>query len=131
MAHVFCIDETNLRAEACETLYASDASPSGAGGCFASTTREDWLGLYDLVEEKGELVRFDWKGEEPPSNMHDVLAAAAPLALKLKWPTLFSYCFFACKHINLLGLESTALGIGGFARGLGIRLRRTVDLIKN
>ena len=83
--------ETHLRAEPCETLYATDASPSGAGGCFASITREDWLALYDLAEEKGEHVRLDWKGEEPPSNMHDVRAAAAPLALSLKWTALFSY----------------------------------------
>ena len=46
--------ETNLRAEPCETHYATDASPSGAGGCFASVTREDWLALYDLAEEKRE-----------------------------------------------------------------------------
>ena len=98
--------ETNLPAEPCETLYATDASPSGAGGCFASTTREDWLALYDLDEEKAEHVRLDWKGEEAPSNMHDVRVAASPLALRLKWTTLFSYSFFADKHINLLELES-------------------------
>ena len=28
--------ETNLRAEPCETLFATDASPSDAGGCSAS-----------------------------------------------------------------------------------------------
>ena len=32
--------ETSLRAEPCETLYTTDASPSGAGGCSASITRE-------------------------------------------------------------------------------------------
>ena len=47
-----------------------------------------------------------WKGEEPPSDMHDVRAAAAPLALKLEWTTLFSYRFLTGKHINLLELES-------------------------
>ena len=67
---------------------------------------EDWLGLYDLAEEKGKHVRLDWKVEEPPSNMHDARAAAAPLALKLKWTSLFSYRFFAGKSINLLELES-------------------------
>ena len=83
--------ETNLRAELCEKLYATDASPDGAGGCDASITQEDLLALCDLVEEKGgEHVRFAWKGEEPPSNMHDVRAAAAPLALKLKRTTMFS-----------------------------------------
>ena len=46
------------------------------------------------------------KGEEPPSNMHDTRAAAAPLALKLTWTTLFSCHFLGGKHINLLELES-------------------------
>ena len=76
--------------------------PSGAGGHFASITREDWLALYDLAEERGERVLLDWKGEEPPSCVHDVRAAAAPLALRLKWTTLFSKRFFTGKHINLL-----------------------------
>ena len=96
---------------------------------------------------KGEHVRLDWKGEETPSNMHDVRAAAAPLALKLEWTTLFSYRFFAGKHINLLELESLIsllrritragkrrkwlLVLGGFARGLGSRLKRTVKHTKN
>ena len=92
--------------EPCEILYAADASPSGAGGCSASITREDWLALDDLAEEKGEHVRLDWEGEEPPSMLLDVRGAAAPLALKLKWTTLFSYLFLAGKHINLLKLES-------------------------
>ena len=39
------------------------------------------------------MFAFDWKGEEPPSNVHDVRAAAATLALKLKWVTLVSYRF--------------------------------------
>ena len=55
--------ETNLRAEPSEKLYATDASPDGAGGCAASITQEDWLALYDLAEKKGEHVRLDWKGE--------------------------------------------------------------------
>ena len=35
----------------CEKLYATEASPDGAGGCAAST-QGDWLALYDLAEEK-------------------------------------------------------------------------------
>ena len=34
--------QTKLRAEPCETLYATDASPSGAGGCSASITSTTW-----------------------------------------------------------------------------------------
>ena len=72
--------ETNLRAGPCEKRYATDASPSGAGGCVASITREAWPAFYELAEEKGEHVRLDWKGDEPPSSMRDGRAAAAPLA---------------------------------------------------
>ena len=79
--------ETNLRAEPSEKLYATDASPDGAGGCAASITQEDWLAQYDSAEKKGEHVRLDWKGEEPPSNMHDGRAAAA-ITSKLSWTTM-------------------------------------------
>ena len=85
--------ETNLRAEPCEKLHATDASPDGAGGCAASIAQDAWLALYDLVEEKGEHVRLHLKGEEPPSNMHDGRAAAAPIAVKLNRTTMFSYRF--------------------------------------
>ena len=54
----------------------------------------DELALVTGPEEKGKHLRLDWKGEEPPSNMQDVRAAAAPLALRSKWTTLFSFCFF-------------------------------------
>ena len=83
--------QTNLRAKPCEKVYATNASPSGAGGCVAPITQEAWLALYDLAEERGEHVRLDWKGEEQASNMHDGRAAAAPLALKLTWATMFLY----------------------------------------
>ena len=46
----------NLRAEPCKTLHAADASPSGAGGCSASTTQEDWLALCDVAEEGSTCV---------------------------------------------------------------------------
>ena len=41
------------------------------------TTREAWLALNELAEEKVH-VRLDWNGDEP-------------LALQLSWVTLFSY----------------------------------------
>ena len=50
--------ETNLRAEPCEKLYATDASPDVAGGCVAPITEEAWLALYALAEVKGEHVRL-------------------------------------------------------------------------
>ena len=36
-----CCVMTNLTAEPCERLHATDASPEGAGGCAASITQED------------------------------------------------------------------------------------------
>ena len=44
--------ETKLRAEPGEKLYATDASPEGAGECAASITQEDWFTLYDLPEKR-------------------------------------------------------------------------------
>ena len=42
-----------LRAEPCKRIYATDASPNGAG------TQEPRLALYALIEDKGERVRLD------------------------------------------------------------------------
>ena len=67
--------------------------------------REAWLALYELAEEKGEHVRLDWRGVEPPCSVHDGRAAGALLALQLTWATVFSYVFFQGKHINLMELE--------------------------
>ena len=89
-------------------------SPSGAGGCFASITREDWLVLK--AEEKGEHVRLDWKGEEPPPHH------------LLNWTTLFSYRFFASKHINILELESLISLLRRMARER-IRAKRLLVLV--
>ena len=44
--------QTNVRANPCAELFATDASPSGAGG-------DAWLVLYDLAGENGERVRLD------------------------------------------------------------------------
>ena len=81
-----------------------------------------------LGRRKGEHVRFDWKGEEPPSNMHDVRAAAAPLALMLKWTTLFSHRFFAGKHVHLLELASL-IGLLRRITREGIRTQRLLVLV--
>ena len=96
--------ETNFRAEPCETLYTTDESPSGTGGCSASITQE--------------------------CNMHDVRAAVAPFALKLKWITLFSYRFLAGKHINLLELESLISLLRRITRA-GIRKKPLLVLVES
>ena len=64
--------QTNLRSEPCEQLYATDLSPSAAGGCDATITLEAWLDLYDVAEETGEHARLDWKGEERATCTMDV-----------------------------------------------------------
>ena len=60
--------------------------------------------------------------------MHDVRAAAAPLALRFKWTTLFSYRFLAGKHINLLELESL-IGLLRRITRAGIRAERLLVLV--
>ena len=87
-------------------------------------TQEAWLALYELAEEQGGHT-----GDEPPSKMHDMRAAAAPLALKVNWSTLFSYCFFTGgKHTNLLELGSLISVLRRIARE-GIRARRLLVLV--
>ena len=85
--------QTNLRSESSQKLYATDDTKDDDGGCAESITQEDWLPLCDLAEAKGEHVRLQGKGEEPPIRMHDGRAAAAPLAMKSNWTTMFSYRF--------------------------------------
>ena len=97
---------TNLRAEACEKLHATDASSRGAGSYFTPVTQEACLALYALSKEKGEYARIGRKSERPPSNIHDGRATAAPLALELNWATMISYRFFEAIQINPLEVES-------------------------
>ena len=70
------------------------ASPEGAGGCAAS--HAGGLGRPVRFGRRNGRARLDWKGEEPPSNMHDGRAAASPIAMKLSWMMLFSYRFSRC-----------------------------------
>ena len=82
-------------------------------------------------EEKGEHVRLDWKGEEPPSNMNDGRAAAAPLALEVDWDSLFSHLFFfKGKHINHLELESLISLLRRVTRE-GTRAQRLLVLVES
>ena len=55
--------------------------------------------------KEGEHVCLDWKGEEPPSNMHDGRAAAAPMTMKLSWTTMFSHL----KRITREGIRARQL----------------------
>ena len=137
--------QTKLTAEPCGKLYATDASPDGAGGCAASITQEDWLTLCDLVEEEGEHVRLDWKGEEPRATC-TMVVQLVPRFRCSSGPRCFSCQFSKGKHINLESLESLisllrrirregfrarrASFTGGFTCGFRSRLGRTIQLTK-
>ena len=101
--------------------------------------------MYDLVKEKGKHVRLDWKGEEPPCNMHDVRAAAAACSevevdhvVLLPFPRRQAYQSAGTgepdqppqAHYTCRNTGKTALGACGVARGLGSRLKRTVELTR-
>ena len=95
---------TNLRAEPCAKLHATDASPRRLR--CAHHTRS-MAHLCTCWPRKKESTRaFDWTGDEPPISMRDGRAAAAPLALPLNCSTLFSCRVLGSKHINLLELDS-------------------------
>ena len=114
--------ETNLRAEPCEKLYATDASPSGAGSCVAPR------GLARLVRfRRGEHVRLDWQGEEPPSNTcsHCTTCVEAGLGLDVFVPF---FSFLEGKHINLLELESLISLLKRVTRE-GVQARRLLVLV--
>ena len=66
--------------------------------------------------------------EEPPSNMHDGRALAAPITMKLNWTTMFSFRFSKGKHINVPELESLISLLRTITRE-GIRARRLVVLV--
>ena len=54
-----------------------------------------------------EKTRYPaWKSEEPPNSIPDGRATAAPLAWRLDWATIISYCFSEASHVDLLKVES-------------------------
>ena len=100
--------QADLRASPRLELFATDASPSGAGACVAPVPRSLWHTLYNLAEEHGEHVRLSWGSSAPPSSSsrhHGVLVL--PSLLLPIWSVLFSYQFRQPDHINVL--ELTAL----------------------
>ena len=52
--------DANLRAEAHLHLFATDASPWGAGACSTPVSRELWTLLHDFSDEKGCLPDWWW-----------------------------------------------------------------------
>ena len=106
-------------------------SPAIAQRCGVATLQNRFVVLSEETDvvPLARFVRFGRvrpeKREEPPSNRHDV---RAPLALKLKWTTLFSCSFFAGKHINLLEPESLVSLLRRLTRE-GIRAKRLFVLV--
>ena len=97
---------SNLRAPPYLTLFATDASLSGAGACRSNVSFEQWTKLYDLSEDRGESVRSDWRTcPLVNTNLRDSRAYAFFLTVELPWEEVFSYRFRIPRHINLLELE--------------------------
>ena len=96
--------QADLRAAPHHSLYATDASPSGAGACVAQVTPELWRVLYRIAEERGEHVRLDWGSTPPPPEFVSTHSSAAALITPAAWTVLFSYRFQRPNHINVLEL---------------------------
>ena len=70
--------QADLRASPRLELFATDASPSGAGACVAPVTSALWRTLYNLAEEQGEHVRLSWGGSSPPVELTPSRCAHVP-----------------------------------------------------
>ena len=91
--------DADLRAQPHLQLFATDASPSGAGACSTPVSLELWTCLYDFSDEKGCSVRLDWD----MSSMHspelpDSRAAVAGLVVDLPWVESFSFRLRCSTH---------------------------------
>ena len=97
----------NLRAPPCLTLFSTNASLSGARACSSTVSFEQWTKLYDLSEERGELVCLDWCACPPvDTDPRDGRASAFFTTVELPWEEFFSYRFRTPRHINVLELEA-------------------------
>ena len=110
--------DADLGAQPHLQLFATDASPSGAG-----VSLELWTRLFDFPDEKGCSMRLDWDSSSMlPPKLQDSGAAVAGLVVDLPWVESFSYRFRYFQHINPLELEALISLIRRFVdRGLGNR----------
>ena len=115
--------DADLRARQHLHLFATDASPSGAGACSTPVSLELSTLLFDFSEEKGCSVRLDWDADSMhPPEFRDSRVAVAGAVVDLPWVECFSYRFRHPQHINLLELEALVKLIRGpVGRGLGNR----------
>ena len=85
-------------------LFATDASPSGAGACIAKVTPGVWHSLYRIAKERGKQVQLDWGlAAPPPFFISSHSPATAPIT-PAAWTELFAYRFRVNDHINVLEL---------------------------
>ena len=96
--------QADLRTQPRYDLFATDASPSGAGACIAKVTPDLWHSLHRIAEERGEHVRLDWGPGPPPPSFVSTHSSAAALVTPATWTELFAYRFRANDHINVLEL---------------------------
>ena len=59
--------------------------------CVAGVSEEDWYHLFRIAEAKGEYVRMDWNGDEPPSEMLDGRFAGALACVRQDWQVVLSF----------------------------------------
>ena len=96
--------QADLRTQPRYDLFATDASPSGAGACIAKVTPDLWHSLYRIAEERGKHVRLDWGPAPPPPSFVSAHSSAAALITPAAWTELFAYRFRTNDHINVLEL---------------------------
>ena len=80
--------QADLRASPRLGVFATDASPSGAGACAAPVTNDLWQTLCNLAQEHGEHVRLSWGCSPPPLELTPSLCACAALVTPADWSVL-------------------------------------------
>ena len=120
----------DLRARPHLQLFATDASPSGAGACSTPVSLELWTRLYDFSDEKGCSVRVDWDmNSMPRPELRDSRADAGRIGGGFAVGRKASLAvFWYPQHINLLELEALISLIQGPV-DRGLRNRRVLCLI--
>ena len=115
--------DADFRAHPHLHLFATDATPAGAGACSTPVSLQLWTLLFNSSEEKGCSARLDGTaGSMLPPKFRDSRAAVDGLEVDLPWVESFSYRFRHSQHINLLELEALISLIRRLVdRGLGNR----------
>jgi len=119
---------TNLRAQPCLDIVASDASSYAGGACVTRVSENLWHELYDRSEEAGEYVRLDWGADEPASELVDHRSFVSPFCASVSWRVICQYKFRYVKHINILEAESLLTAVRWIVKQ-GYRSCRCIFLV--